>query len=102
MFGSEYTVYAQVLFQGVLMYLLDPHDDSQPAWYPAELFELTESKLPEEWEFAFDSTEFRSGIGAIWGYREIVRNAAHYEGLIERETVALRLFARLKLKSRHD
>lgn len=95
--GQEYIVYGQSIFAARLLYLIDPDEDSRPNWYPPELFEISDGSVPPSWKFAFCSGQYLDGVGAIWGYEELVANAGHLDGLWERDPAALLSFARQKL-----
>ncbi len=75
------------------MYLIDPEGANRPNWYPVQLFEIRDSKLPVSWSFAFFSNAEQEGVSAVWGYPELVDSQEHFDGLLEREEAALRLFA---------
>ncbi|WP_163537247.1 phosphoribosylaminoimidazole synthetase [Gracilibacillus sp. YIM 98692] len=92
--GESYTVYGQHLYKGVLSYLLLGTNENLPSWYPAELFEITDSLLPLEWYFKFFGYE--ENLIGIWGYRELVEVHSHHDDLIEREDTAVRIFLKRK------
>ncbi|CDN45759.1 MULTISPECIES: hypothetical protein [Paenibacillus] len=91
---EQYTVYGQHIYKGVLSYLLLGTFENLPSWYPAELFEVTDTLLPLEWYFQFYGNE--NSISAIWGYKELVAIDSHHDDLIEREDEAVRIFLKRK------
>lgn len=91
--GNIYNVYGQNLYKGTLGYLLIGTYENLPSWYPAELFEVSDSMLPLEWYYQYDAN---SVISAIWGYKELALNETHYDDLIEREDEAIRIFLKRK------
>lgn len=92
--GELYTVYGQCLSQCCLQYLIDPVSLSSPQspnWYPAEWFSVVDNSIHPTWVFKYDS-EAKGHIPiAIWGYPELIHQD-HFEGLIERDEKAIRLF----------
>lgn len=67
-----------------------------PSWYPADLFTVIDNLLPLEWYFNYHGFIENWNLNAIWGYKEIALDEKHYEGLIEREDVAIRIFLKRK------
>jgi hypothetical protein len=59
---------------------------------------MSSATLPEDWEFvildrlAASGGEASNRWVAVWGYRELVRNRAHSDRLIERDPEALSIF----------
>lgn len=94
--GSTYIIYGQSIFKGKLKYLIDPQDNSRPNWYPAELFDIVDGFPGENWEFQYFPIDAKNDLGALWGYRELVRDVEHFNNLAEREETALLAFARQK------
>lgn len=90
--GKIYIVYSICLWEGTLKFLT-VGEENLPSWYPAELFDVVDKILPLEWY-----CDVRSGeeLEAIWGYREIVFDGNHYDGLLEREDNAVRFFLKRK------
>lgn len=86
--GQSYTVYGMCIWQDSLHYLL-VGASNYPSWYPAELFEISNSLLPLEWYFNYVGTTWTT---AIWGYKELVTNDSHEEDLMERKAHALEIF----------
>lgn len=87
-----YTVYGMSLWDGSLHYLIQV-SDYNPSWFPAELFTVEETKIPENWYFSFPLS---NDVNAIWGYKELVDGSDHYDDLIERVDKALVLFNKRK------
>jgi hypothetical protein len=93
----EYAVLGIVLFNDALAVLVMGEDRS-PQWVPMQLFEMVDTKLPNDWEFASRelgsaSGHLAPGVQAIWGYPELVRSDRHYKDLINHEPAALRIFS---------
>jgi hypothetical protein len=94
--GDNYKIYSQCVFNKHLMYLLDPADNSKPNWYPAHLFEITDGRIPSNWQFRYyEGSE--GDVSAIWGYPELIQIDEHFNDLSEREPAALLIFANRKL-----
>jgi hypothetical protein len=91
--GKEYVVYAINLWKGALGYLL-VGDGMHPSWYPAELFEVTQNKLPSSWHFARYNEEDGFDLGALWGYEELIMTENHYDELANLEKPALDVFGK--------
>lgn len=92
---EEYEVYGIILWKGTLHYLLLTRykgKERLPLPYPAELFELIDSRLPQGWYYKFTGTEEENE--ATWGYKEFVIDSKHQEELYEGETEALEIFSR--------
>ncbi len=92
--GQTYTVYAMFLSKEGLSYLIDPEADVRPNWYPAILFEILDKRLPRSWQFSFTPQDAEYGVLATWGYEEVANSEAHFNGLADRDTGALRVFFR--------
>ena len=94
--GEAYNVYGILLWDNILYYLTINMYNDRPDWYPAELFEVVDYRLPFEWFYEFYGYE--AHITAIWGYNELVYIKKHHDNLFEREEEALRIFTRRKLE----
>ena len=95
--GESYEVYGINLWKGNLHYLVVNRYqgiEQRPWLCPAELFEITNSLLPQKWYFSFLGTENLND--AIWGYEELVVIPKHLEDLQEREDEALNIFFKRK------
>ncbi|MEG0307616.1 MAG: hypothetical protein RR636_06720 [Clostridium sp.] len=90
--NQEYVVYGIMLWEGVPKYLIIGNENLA-SWYPAELFEVVDNCLPLEWYFNYYSGE---SLEAIWGYKEMVMDEAHYDELIEWEDEAVKIFLKRK------
>jgi len=86
----EYTVYGISLWRGLLAYLTIG-DGQRPYWYPSDLFEVADPRLPADWYFAFFDQKDETWLNAIWGYKEIM-DAKHYDQLADLERPALEIF----------
>lgn len=98
--GRVYDVFGQAIFEGRLIYLVDPESACKPNWYPAELFDVVDRMLPASWKFAFFGRHYLNDLGAIWGYADLVEEPDHFNALAERHSEALRVFERQKILSR--
>ena len=87
---GAYAVYAMAISRGNLM-LLVLNDNVRPIWAHVELFYFTDAALPLHWSFAKREEE-TFGISALWGYRSMIENPSHNDGLMERERSAWRDF----------
>lgn len=95
--GSDYLVFGMSLWETILTVLIRD-ETGRPRWNPIGLFEFKSRTLPKDWEFAL-----LDGIGAsggdasnrrvaMWGYRELVQDPEHSDGLINRDPSALEIF----------
>jgi len=88
--GKEYSVYGISLWRGLLAYLIVGQGE-RPVWQPSELFEVTDSKLPTGWHFAFFNQNDESWLNAVWGYEELM-SIEHYDQLADLQKPALEIF----------
>ncbi len=89
--GREYTVVAMELLESRIK-LLVSDDYDQPMWYPVELFEIKDFRLPPEWCFAVNPCPNQPMVKALWGYELLILDPHHNEALIERDPSALNIF----------
>lgn len=90
--GKTYIVHGvSVWVHGLVHYLLDPSDSAAPVWYPAELFRVLDARVPASWRF-WHRPDATFHVIAIIGYQELVEDTSHYDGLLERNGEALRVF----------
>jgi len=94
--GDEYVVYSISIWNGAIYYLTKDKYMTLPSWYPADLFTVIDNLLPLEWYFSYHGFKENWKLNAIWGYKEIALDEKHYEGLIEREDTAIRIFLKRK------
>jgi hypothetical protein len=92
--GHEYMVFGISLWRGVVHYLLLNDETKRPDWFPAQLFQVTDARLPSTWFYAYWTNSSDNGLTAVWGYYELTENRKHYVDLIERESEAMRVFER--------
>lgn len=88
-----YIVYGQMIYKGILKYLIKGTNENLPSWYPAEIFEVVDSLLPFEWYFRYNEGD---EIRAVWGFQELVNDKKYLENLIDREDNAIRTFLKRK------
>ena len=91
--GEIYVIYGQMLYRGMLQYLIKGTYENLPSWYPAEIFDIVDSLVPFEWYFRYQ----REGeTSAIWGFGELVNGEQYNYNLIEREEEAIRILLKRK------
>jgi hypothetical protein len=95
-FKKEYDVDGIALWRGLLAYLI-VGEGQRPAWYPSDLFEVVERKLPSNWCFAFFGQDDDVWLNAIWGYEELM-STEHYDQLTDMEPQALEMFWKRRLE----
>lgn len=87
--GKEYVVYAMCVFENALSYLVF-NDSRQPDWSPAELFAITDHRLPADWRF----NSWGPDLSGVWGYEELVMSREYFDQLAERDEPAILDFHR--------
>lgn len=92
--GETYNVYGMLIWNNCLHYFTTDFYQAQPHWYPAELFEVTDTLLPFEWHF---NNNLDNG-DAIWGYKELVYDKEHNYNLFEREVKHVNIFIKRKIE----
>ena len=91
--GETYVIYGQMIWKGILEYLVVGTYENLPSWYPAELFEVVNSQVHFEWYYQYNK---EAEISAIWGYVELVEDKDYLYNLIEREEEAISIFLKRK------
>lgn len=97
--GKKYVVLGLGIFETVLLALVCD-ETGNPNWLPIGLFELEATVVPAHWQFAVVDGLAASGGDASnrwvarWGYPELVLDDRHSDALIERDPLALEIFAR--------
>lgn len=101
--GKIYVVYGASMWKGSLEYLIAEKSTNTPIWCPAELFNVIHKTLSIFWHFNFEKYKNYNGHDsekAFWGYKELVEDADHYEGLLMKNINALEIFK--KRKAQYD
>ena len=89
--GTEYVVYAMALL-GLNLVLLLRDETGQPNWYPASQFKVANPHLAPDWAYDIVRKDGR-GLRAIWGYKTMIEDRNHNDGLLGREPAALEKFS---------
>jgi hypothetical protein len=92
--GKAYTVFAIAIWRLQPMILISD-DTDLPNWYAPELFSVIDPHLSPEWCCALN-VKSEGGLRAICGYEEIVQNEGHNDALMDRQKLALSIFANEK------
>ena len=90
-----FTVYGISIWKDVLLYLI-VEDDGSPFWFPAELFVIEDTLLPQAMHYKYFGLQDTRGVNLLWGYKELVLDDQHYVDLIERKPNAIKLFLKRK------
>ena len=90
-----FTVYGISIWKEVLHYLI-VEDDESPFWFPAELFIVEDTLLPQTMHCKYFGPRDKRGVNLLLGYKEMVLNDQHYVDLIECKPEALELFRKRK------
>lgn len=93
---TTYIVYGISMWRFVLHYLVIPENMSLPYWYPADLFEIVDTRLPPELFFRDFRDNDPSEREFLLGYKELIQDVSHDIGLMEREVNAIRIFLERK------
>ena len=88
--GKMYQVFAMGLWKSSIELLLFG-DIQLPFWYPAQLFSVTDPRMPEDWVFAIN-LQNDGGMQANGGYEKVVFDHLHNDALMEREPDAIEAF----------
>jgi hypothetical protein len=88
--GKQYVVYGIALWRGLLSYLI-VGEYERPGWYPSDIFEVINPRVPTTWHFAFFGQNDETWLNAIWGYEELT-NPQHYDELVNLDKIALEVF----------
>jgi hypothetical protein len=90
--GQSYRVYEMALFNSdPIVLVID--DNRQPNWYPADLFDVEDGRLPVDWRFAFRDGDER-GTQAVWGHPRLVNDPALDDSLANQDSDARVVFWR--------
>jgi len=90
-----YTAYGLSYWRRALFYLIVDNTEL-PNWYPSDLFEVTDGRLPNNWQFKSYTSYGSSPMEATLGYPELL-DEKHAVGLIEREPVAAAVFYKARV-----
>jgi hypothetical protein len=95
--GKNYVVYALTLRRGgVWYYLLDESGVGYPVWFPAPLFEVSDSKLSKYWVFGFHEAGLRAG-DAVFAFAEWANDPLNfYDGLSDGRAEIRSVFQRYR------
>lgn len=87
--GQEYVARAMALWTyGLGVLIVD--DTGKPNWKPIDLFEVSDARIPDGWEFS--TVKDRDPVLALWGYPALIRDPRHHDELIERKKSAYEVF----------
>ena len=100
--GKEYLVMGLILRGGYLHYLID--EDGRIAFYPYPLFEITDNRMPKNWNFnAFEiDNDIYINVEAVWGYYELCFEQDHFEKLIDMEKTAQQIYFMRKIEMEQE
>lgn len=89
---KEYIVYGISIWRKIIFYLIC--DDYQlPNWYPSEIFRISNDDVPDNWKFAINKNSDEYSVLAVLGYPKLTDIDGYYVELIERDKMALEIFA---------
>lgn len=94
-----YVVYGMSMWKDSLEYLVSEISTGDPVWCPAELFSIVHNTLSVFWHFNFERYKNYNAPDsqkAFWGYKELVEDADHYEGLLMKNLEVLEIFKKRK------
>lgn len=90
--GQSYIVYGMILSMSHIEYLVLGNSDPFPEWMPAELFEITDSKLSRHWYCGANFDGLDNTIDFVWGYKELADHSPHFDLLVDRDGAELEIF----------
>lgn len=95
--GKDYVIYALTLRRGgVWYYLLDESGVGYPVWFPAPLFEVSDSRLSKYWVFGFHEAGLRAG-DAVFAFAEWANDPLNfYDGLSDGRAEIRSVFQRYR------
>lgn len=99
--GSEYTVYALLVFGGhAWYYIVDDDHHPWPVWHPWPLFEVADPRASKQWivsvEVGLDDDHIGSWSRVHFAFPEWINQAMFYERLTSGEEPEISIFARYK------
>lgn len=95
----DYVVFAVTVFLGTAWYyVLDDDGLDWPTWMPASLFEIADGSLPHAWKFGYVRYS-QEDQKAILSFPEWADDPSFYERLVDRDPVAVEIFARRRLEA---
>jgi hypothetical protein len=100
--NHNYDIYGISIWRNVTGYLMIPTGEPNPDWMPAELFHVTDPRLPRNWFYFYSKTQNSHGVTHLMSYKEMVTDENHYIDLIEREPDALKVFMFRKKEMEED
>ena len=86
---ENYAVMALCEYENNIYYLVDSH---VIGFYPYQLFEVVDNKVPSEWFFNINRRIDSVYMKYIFGYYEICFSNEHYNNLLEQDEGAIALF----------
>ena len=95
--GNSYVVYGMImLVESVVEYYVLGESSRFPSWVPADLFQITDSKLSRHWYFGRNLDGLESTVNAIWGYKELADLSNHFDRLADWDEEAHQIFMNYK------
>lgn len=79
--GTEYAAWGVAQYKGGLIILIQD-DNSQPEWYPGELFEIVDGAVPPDWHLQLDNSAGAT-FQMIMGFDELVNDSTYNDLLME-------------------
>jgi hypothetical protein len=91
--GDRYSVFALAIFEQD-PWVLVINDSGMPHWFYLALFGDWAGTVPPDWLASVSAPEVaaRTGRSLLLGYRAMIEDAGHYEGLIDRRFESLTQF----------
>lgn len=105
--GGEYNVYGILYLDGDYSYLIDRESTNNneysafPSWEPAELFQIVNAKLPDNWYFSrfleiIPKEKLLDPLSTICGYKELALDRDHNDKLLDRDYEHIKIFTKRK------
>ncbi len=98
--GREYVVHAVSTNRGQCWYyVFDDHDLPYPVWKLAVLFDVSDPRLPPDWEIGYIRPRPSDQGFAVISFPEWAHDRFFYERLVDRDLEAVSVFARRRQSS---
>lgn len=89
-----YEVNSVLMYEGRTMFLVIGEESLTPQWFPCELFEIVDTRVPYNWRC--NSFVSQDRIGLVLGYQDLAMNYSHLIGLMLATPRDIEMFLRAR------